>query len=81
MRTTPCTMYSPLFEIVYGGTRLNTKRERISPKHITNAIVRMLPAAQVDNTGFTSKLTTNQCERAASRPQNERACQGSYGAS
>jgi len=55
MRTTPCTMYSALFEMVYGGTRFNTKRERISPKHITNAIARMLPAAQVDDTGFTSK--------------------------
>jgi len=41
--------------MVYGGTRIGAKHERISPKHITNAIARMLTAADVDDTGFTSK--------------------------
>jgi len=41
--------------MVYGGTRFNNKRERINAKHIINAIARMLIAAHVDDTGFTSK--------------------------
>ena len=56
LRTTPCTTCGPLFPMVYGGTRLfNAQRERISSKHITNAIARMLTVVQVDNIGFTSK--------------------------
>ena len=41
--------------MVYGGTRFNAQRERISSKHITNAIARMLTAAQVNDIRFTSK--------------------------
>jgi len=41
--------------MVYGGTRFNNKREHINTKHITNAIARMLTAAHVDYTEFTSK--------------------------
>jgi len=52
LRTTPCTTCGPLFAMVYGGTWLNVNQERISSKHITNAI---LAIAQADDVGFTSK--------------------------
>ena len=41
LRTTPCTACGPHVPMVYGGTLFNAKRERISSKHITNAIARM----------------------------------------
>jgi hypothetical protein len=41
--------------MVYGGTRINAKRDSITSKHATNAINRMLLAADIDDTGFTSK--------------------------
>ena len=55
LRTTPCTTCGPLFPMVYGRTRFNVRRERISSKHITNVIARMLTTAQVNDVGFTSK--------------------------
>ena len=55
MRTTTGDKCGPLFPMVYGGTRFNYRRQHITAKHITNAIARMLTAAQVDDTGFTSK--------------------------
>jgi len=55
LRTLPCATCGPLFSMVYGGTRFYAQRERVSSKHITNAIARMLTIAQVDDVGFTSK--------------------------
>ena len=56
LRTSPCPTCGPLFPMVYGGTRFNAQRERISSKYITSAIARMLTVAQVDDIGFTSKI-------------------------
>jgi len=76
LRTSPCATCGPLFSMVYGGTRFNAKRERISSKHITNAIARMLAIVQVDDVG----LHQNQCGRVAYRQPKGRACQRPCGA-
>jgi len=46
---------SALFNGVWWHSVQN-KTKRISHVHITNASARMLPVAQVDDTGFTCKL-------------------------
>ena len=56
MHTTPCTMCSPLFSMVYRGTQLNIKINA-SATCITNASARMLPVAQVGDTGVTCTPT------------------------
>jgi len=73
LRTTPCTTCGPLFLMVYSGTWFNVNRERISSKHITNAIARMLVIGQVNDVRFTSKSMRMGCLSTAKRAGVPRA--------
>ena len=59
-----------------GTVHDSANRERISSKHITNAIARMLTTSEVDDMG----LHRNQCEKAVFRQPKGWECQGRRGA-
>ena len=72
VRTTLCTMYSPLFEMVYGGIQFNTIANASAPSTSPTRLRGCYP--QLRSTILASH--PNQCEREASRQQVSRRVKG-----